>query len=82
VALYGLTLGGMASCAWMSAFPRYRVGIGAVLLLSSDLLVIGGLGPLMGQQLPDVLAWPIYYVGQLLITVGVVQTLRSRSAGV
>ena len=82
VALYGLALGGMASCAWMSAFPRYRVGIGAVLLLSSDLLVIGGLGPLMGQQLPDVLAWPIYYVGQLLITVGVVQTLRSRSAGV
>lgn len=76
VALYGLALGGMASCAWMSAFPRYRVGIGAVLMLGSDLLVIGGLGPLMGQQLPDVVAWPLYYVGQLLITVGVAQTLR------
>lgn len=76
VALYGLALGGMASCAWMSAFPRYRVGIGAALILASDLLVIAGIGPLMGQQLPDALAWPLYYVGQLLITIGVVQTLR------
>ncbi|MGZ3234704.1 MAG: lysoplasmalogenase family protein [Croceibacterium sp.] len=76
VGLYGLALGGMASCAWMSAFPRYRVGIGAALILASDLLVIAGIGPLTGQQLPEALAWPLYYVGQLLITVGVVQTLR------
>ena len=75
--LYGLALGGMASCAWMSAFPRYRVGIGAALVLASSLLVIAGIGPLMGQQLA--LAWPLYYVGQLLITVGVVQTLRRRN---
>ena len=80
VSLYGLALGGMASCAWMSAFPRYRVGVGAALLLASDLLVIGELGPLMGQQLPDVLAWPVYYVGQFLITVGIVQTLRRNDA--
>jgi uncharacterized membrane protein YhhN len=80
VALYGLALGGMASCAWMSAFPRYRVGIGAALILASDLLVIAGIGPLMGQQLPDALAWPLYYVGQLLITVGIVQTLRRNDA--
>ena len=77
--LYGLALGGMASCAWMSAFPRYRVGIGAALVLASSLLVIAGIGPLMGQQLPEVLAWPLYYVGQLLITVGLVQTLRRRN---
>jgi uncharacterized membrane protein YhhN len=77
--LYGLALGGMASCAWMSAFPRYRVGIGAALVLASSLLVIAGIGPLLGQQLPEVLAWPLYYVGQLLITVGVVQTLRRRN---
>jgi uncharacterized membrane protein YhhN len=76
VALYGLALGGMASCAWMSAFPRYRVGLGAVLVLASSLLVIAGTGPLMGQQLPSAITWPLYYLGQLLITVGVVQTLR------
>jgi uncharacterized membrane protein YhhN len=80
LALYGLALGGMASCAWMSAFPRYRVGIGAALLLAYNLIVIAGLGPLMGEQLPDVIAWPLYYAGQLLITVGVVQTLRSDNA--
>ena len=78
--LYGLAVGGMAACAWMSAFPRYRVGIGAALLLAFNLIVIAELGPLMGQEVPDLLSWPLYYVGQLLVTVGVVQTLRSRSA--
>jgi uncharacterized membrane protein YhhN len=75
-ALYGLALGGMAACAWMSAFPRYRAGIGAALFLASDLLLIAGTGPLMGEALPDLLVWPLYYVGQFLIAVGVVQTLR------
>jgi len=64
----------------MSAFPRYRVGIGAALFLASDLLVIAGRGPLMGDSLPDNLVWPMYSVGQFLITVGVVHTLRRRSA--
>ena len=78
--LYGLALGGMAACAWMSAFPRYRVGIGATLFLASDLVLIAGQGPLMGQRLPDAAVWPLYYVGQFLIVVGVVQTLRRRNA--
>jgi uncharacterized membrane protein YhhN len=75
-ALYGLALGAMAACAWMSAFPRYRVGIGAALFLASDLLLLAGTGPLEGQALPDALVWPLYYVGQFLIAVGVAQTLR------
>jgi uncharacterized membrane protein YhhN len=77
--LYGLALGGMAACAWMSAFPRYRVGVGAVLFLASDLLLIAGEGPLMGQDLADALVWPLYYLGQFLITAGVVQILRRPS---
>ena len=80
LALYGLAVGGMASCAWMSAFPRYRVGVGAALLLAFNLIVMAELGPLMGEELPDLISWPLYYVGQLLITVGVVQTLRSNNA--
>jgi uncharacterized membrane protein YhhN len=80
LALYGLAVGGMASCAWMSAFPRYRVGVGASLLLAYNLIVIAQLGPLMGREFPDMLGWPLYYVGQLLITVGVVQTLRNNAA--
>jgi hypothetical protein len=77
-ALYGLALGGMAACAWMSAFPRYRVGVGAALFLASNLLLIADMGPLTGAALPDALVWPLYYGGQFLITVGVVQTLRKR----
>jgi uncharacterized membrane protein YhhN len=79
-ALYGLALGGMAACAWMSAFPRYRVGVGAALFLASDVLLIAGTGPLMGQDVAEALVWPLYYLGQFLITVGVVQALRRRSA--
>ena len=75
-ALYGLALGGMAACAWMSAFSRYRVGIGAVLFLVSDLLIVAGMGPLMGERLHQWLIWPLYYLGQLLICLGVLQRLR------
>ena len=76
IALYGLALGGMAACAWLSAFSRYRVGIGAVLFLVSDLLIIAGMGPLMGERLHQWLTWPLYYLGQLLICLGVLQRLR------
>jgi len=75
-ALYGLALGGMAACAWMSSFPRYRVGIGAVLFMASDILIFADSGPLMGDPLPQLLIWPLYYLGQFLITVGVVRRVR------
>ena len=75
-ALYGLALGGMAACAWLSAFSRYRVGIGAVLFLVSDLLIVAGMGPLMGERLHQWLIWPLYYLGQLLICLGVARLRR------
>lgn len=75
-ALYGLALGGMAACAWLSAFSRYRVGVGALLFLVSDLLIVAQMGPLMGEPIAQWLIWPLYYVGQLLICLGVVQRLQ------
>ena len=78
VALYALALGAMAAGAWASVFPRYRVGAGAVLFLLSDLLLFAEMGPLQGHIVPRVLVWPLYYLGQLLIAVGVAQTLRKR----
>ena len=78
-ALYGLALGGMAACAWLSAFSRYRVGVGAVLFLVSDLLIVAGMGPLMGERLHQWLIWPLYYLGQLLICLGVAARLRKVS---
>jgi uncharacterized membrane protein YhhN len=78
VALYALALGGMAAGAWASNFPRYRVGAGALLFVLSDLLIFAQMGPLAESNIPHVFIWPTYYLGQLLICVGVVQTLRKR----
>ena len=76
VALYALALGGMAAAAWSSAFPRYRVGLGAVLFVASDLLIFARMGLLADSPLPSLLIWPLYYFGQFLICVGAVGYLR------
>jgi len=78
VTLYALALGAMAAGAWASVFPRYRVGSGAALFVLSDLLLFAQMGPLANSPVPEYLVWPIYYLGQLLIAVGVAQTLRKR----
>ena len=78
VALYALALGAMAAGAWASVFPRYRVGAGAALFVLSDLLLFAEMGPLADSVVPKVMVWPLYYLGQLLIAVGVAQTLRKR----
>ena len=80
IALYAAALGAMAATAWLSRFPRYRVGIGAVLFVLSDLLIFARIGPLAQSPLPDLLIWPLYYFGQFLICTGVVGELRRRSA--
>lgn len=81
VAVYAFGLGGMACAAWLSSFPRYRVGIGAVLFVVSDLLIFAQMGPLANSPFPDLLIWPTYYAGQFLICTGVVSSLRRYSLG-
>ena len=78
VAIYALGLGGMAATAWLSTFSRYRVGLGAVMFVASDLLIFARMGPLAASPLPGLLIWPLYYFGQFLICVGVVGELRRR----
>jgi uncharacterized membrane protein YhhN len=78
VGLYALGLGGMAASAWTSSFPRYRVGVGAVMFVASDLLIFAQTGPLASSAVPDLLIWPLYYFGQFLICTGVIGELRSR----
>lgn len=73
---YAAILGLMAATAWLSRFPRYRVGIGAVLFIVSDLLILGREGGGLGPAFADWLVWPLYYAAQFLIVTGVVQTLR------
>lgn len=82
ISMYALALGGMAACAWMSSFPRYRVRLGAVLFVASDLLIFARLGPLAHSAVPGLLIWPLYYFGQFLVCIGVVRKLRERERAV
>ena len=79
-AVYCLIAAAMTSMAWSSRFPRYRVGIGALLFVISDILIVGRMGTLEASALPDLFVWPLYYFGQFLIATGVVATLRHEMA--
>lgn len=74
---YSAFLGVMAALAWTSRFPRYRVGLGAVLFVVSDLLIFSRFGPLEGSVVPGLLIWPTYFGAQALIASGVSQALSS-----
>lgn len=76
IAVYASFLGAMAAAAWMSHYPRYRVGTGAVLFVLSDWLIFARLGAYDLGPLPDLLIWPLYYIGQVMIATGIVQCLR------
>lgn len=78
VGLYALALGGMAASAWASTFPRPQVGAGGMLFVVSDLLIFAEMGPLSGSVVPEYMVWPIYYLGVLLITTGVLVSLHKR----
>lgn len=74
---YSAFLGVMAALAWTSRFPRYRVGLGAVFFVVSDLLIFSRFGPLEGSVIPDLLIWPTYFAAQALIAWGVIRTLET-----
>ncbi|MBU4435274.1 MAG: lysoplasmalogenase [Alphaproteobacteria bacterium] len=76
VAFYSLGLSLMAATAWTSRFHRFRVGIGALMFLVSDLLIFGRSGPLPDSFAVGLAIWGLYYFGQMLICVGVTQALN------
>ncbi|EGD58591.1 YhhN-like protein [Novosphingobium nitrogenifigens DSM 19370] len=71
-AIYSVGLAAMAGSAWASGFPRSRVALGAILFVTSDLLLFGRMGLLAGSPWTGDLIWPTYYFGQVLIALGVV----------
>jgi uncharacterized membrane protein YhhN len=78
-AIYTVLLGGMAAMAWSSNFPRYRVGLGAVFFVVSDLLLFAReAGAINTGILAHIAVWYSYYFGMVLITVGIIQTLIKR----
>lgn len=77
-AIYTAFLAVMAAAAWTSDFPRYRVGMGALFFIISDLFIFSRAGFLQDSVIPDWTVWPFYYVGQFLIATGVVRALRHK----
>lgn len=77
--LYSLFVTAMAAAAWVSRFPRYRTGLGALMFVISDLFIFSRFGPMEGSRLPDFLVWPLYFGGQALIAWGVVDTLTKEA---
>ncbi len=75
---YTLFVAGMAACAWNSNFPRYRVGLGAMAFVASDLLIFARMGPLAETGWVGYAIWGLYYGGVLAIATGVVTTLVKR----
>lgn len=65
----------MAATAWISRFPRYRTGVGAMAFLASDLFIFAGEGGTLSKDVTLWLVWPLYFGGQALIAWGVVSTL-------
>lgn len=73
---YALVVGTMAGAAWTSRFSRYRVGIGAVMFVVSDLIIVAGESGHIPREIGSWLIWPLYYGGQFLIATGVIQAIR------
>lgn len=79
-ALYAIVLAAMSASAWVSRFPRYRVGMGTLLFVASDLVIFAREAGRIDPAITEWLVWPLYYVGQLMIATGLVQTLRTGMA--
>jgi uncharacterized membrane protein YhhN len=61
----------MAAFAFMSRFRRDRAALGAGMFLASDLLIVSHLGPGTESLMVSLAIWLLYYLGQVLITLGV-----------
>ncbi|MFT4253687.1 MAG: lysoplasmalogenase family protein [Caulobacter sp.] len=77
IALYATGLATMAAAALLSRFPWCTVKLGALLFVVSDLLIFARLGPLPEGLATSLGVWGLYYLGQLLICVGVVRALET-----
>jgi uncharacterized membrane protein YhhN len=75
VAFYATGLALMAASAWISRFPRYWTGLGAVSFAVSDLLIFARAGPLEGAPWIGFAVWALYFAGQAMIVIGVSRRL-------
>lgn len=74
--VYSLVVAAMAAAAWTSRYSRYRVGLGAVLFVISDLLIFARESGQIPDEFASWLIWPLYFAAQFLIVTGVIQAIR------
>jgi uncharacterized membrane protein YhhN len=79
IVLYSTGLAVMAACAWISRFPRYWVGLGAIFFLVSDLLIFARMGPIQPGLAVGLAVWSLYLAGQVMICLGVSGKLAERT---
>ena len=75
ILIYTLFLAMMAASAWISRFPRYWTGLGAMMFVASDLLIFARMGVWAGAGWVSPAIWLLYFGGQVLIVLGVTRTL-------
>ena len=73
--IYSLVVAAMAAAAWTSRYSRYRVGLGAVLFVISDLLIFARESGQIPDEFASWLIWPLYFAAQFLIVTGVIQAI-------
>jgi uncharacterized membrane protein YhhN len=78
VTAYAAVLGIMAGMAWMSRFPRYWTGMGAIMLVESELVTMAR-DVFDGDSALNYIIWGLYFTGQVLVTLGVTRTLSATS---
>jgi uncharacterized membrane protein YhhN len=76
IAIFTLPLAAMAAFANLSRFPRYLVGLGAAMVLGSDLFIFARMGPLRDLVGGAEIVWLLYFVGEVLVVMGVTRALR------
>ncbi len=76
--LYLFIISVMAAVAWTSSFPRYRVGLGAIIFIISDLLILVRMGLSEDILWMNLAVWYSYYFGVFLMATGIVQTMRKK----
>lgn len=80
ITVYVTLLIGMAVTAWLSRFPWALTGFGAIMFVISDALIFLRRDVLSGSIAAAVATWGLYFVGQLLIVLGVTRTLGGTAA--
>ena len=77
IAGFALIMGIMAALGWTSAFPRYRAGAGTLIVavISS---AIAASPALSASPERYAASWLALYFGHFLLSVGIVQSLRTR----